>query len=167
MVDLETTDTAQTSCVLSIGIVEFDSKTGEMFNKHYYKFDADTQERTSSKDTLDWWDKQDQDIRAEAFSGTNSLEEFLRLDLVEIIGREDKVWGNGATFDISILENACQQYDTPIPWSFWNTRDVRTVVDLASGLASRGKAPKKLHDPVVDCEYQIGYLCRMIKVLRG
>jgi hypothetical protein len=79
------------------------------------------------------------------------------------------VWGNGATFDISILEDAYRQLDLEIPWKFWNVRDCRTVKDMYE--SARGGYEKKsggtLHHALDDAKFQAQYICDMWKSLVG
>lgn len=42
-----------------------------------------------------------------------------------------RVWGHGATFDISLLEDAYRRCEVPVPWSYRNVRDLRTLRALA------------------------------------
>ena len=37
-----------------------------------------------------------------------------------------KVWGNGSTFDISIMENILNMYRIKLPWSYNGVMDLRT-----------------------------------------
>jgi DNA polymerase III epsilon subunit-like protein len=41
------------------------------------------------------------------------------------------VWGHGATFDISLLEDAYRRCHLPVPWFYRNVRDLRTLRALA------------------------------------
>jgi hypothetical protein len=57
---------------------------------------------------------------------TDALQSF-----TDWIGR-DKVmpWGNGASFDISIMESAYQAVSLPYPWRYSNIMCYRTVMNL-------------------------------------
>jgi inhibitor of KinA sporulation pathway (predicted exonuclease) len=85
--------------------------------------------------------------------------------------RKPRVWSNGATFDIAILENAYRQlgYEEHIPWLYPHIRDVRTVCALAEGVVN-----KELflfqgtpHVAVDDAIHQAKYVCAMWQALRG
>ena len=169
MIDLESLGTTPNSVILSGAFVYFDRLTGEVGDTIYEKFLVDkglNEERYRCADTLEWWDKQDQDIYAEAKSGTVCLGHFLTTTLPDFYKPKTKVWGNGATFDVAMLEDAIRQAGGTIPWKFWDIRDVRTVKDLAEGLVAPTKC-KQAHNPVADCENQIKYVCKMIRSLRG
>ena len=68
------------------------------------------------------------------------------------------VWGNGSTFDITILENAYKIIgDIPHPWKFWNIRDLRTLVNAASVIGFNHKQLKHVgvyHDALADAVHQ-------------
>ena len=42
-----------------------------------------------------------------------------------------RVWGHGATFDISLLEDAYRRIGLKVPWFYRNVRDLRTLRALA------------------------------------
>jgi len=69
-----------------------------------------------------------------------------------------QIWGNGARFDIGILEDAYKAcgYET-LPWNFRNERDVRTLVSFAPKIKEHYPAMGVEHHPIDDCKYQIGY----------
>ena len=56
------------------------------------------------------------------------------------------------------------------PWPFWNIRDVRTVCQLAEGLVKRPAnftKDKVAHNALDDCIFQVGYVSKMYRALRG
>jgi exodeoxyribonuclease VIII len=80
------------------------------------------------------------------------------------------MWGNGATFDISMLEDAYRQYEIEIPWKFWNVRDCRTVLDMYESI--RGGFNKTVnrqgaHNALDDAKFQAQYITMMWSRLLG
>ena len=132
-IDLETLDLIPTSYILSIGAVAFDINTGVTLSEFYavIGFNDDTQEnRTKSKKVIEWWAKQSPQAITEIHDKINCID--LQEGLIQLSGwihgvtpGEVTVWGNGATFDISILENA---YNNSPPWSYYNIGDMRTIL---------------------------------------
>lgn len=166
MIDLETLDTRPTTKILSLGAVKFDPETGEVGDTLYAKFDPGLQvTRTESKATLSWWGKQDAVVRIEAFSGLNALDSFLQGSLRDFLFPKPIVWGNGSTFDISILEHA---YSYNTPWRFWNVRDVRTIVELAHGVIGKEQFTLKgqAHNALDDAIHQARYVSAMYIAIR-
>ena len=168
MIDLETLDTIPSSKIVAIGAVIFDPRYGKISDDKFYVLvdhKLQTGDRTSSPDTVKWWKSQSPEVRKQ-LKGTTSLADALE-DLSFWLPNDCKVWGNGATFDISILEDAYRQLNIDIPWKFWNVRDCRTVLDMYE--SARGGFNKKsggtLHNALDDAYYQAQYITMMWKKL--
>ena len=174
MVDIETLGTRPNAPVTTIGACFFDPMTGEIGAKFYRKIDmVDAMHfGTADADTIRWWLTQDKAAQAELTKGKDLLRDVLN-DLATFYntGHDASVWGNGPTFDCTILEYAyhrCLQQKAP--WPFWNVRDVRTVVQLADGLVKKPAAFTKggvAHNALDDCIFQVGYVSKMWQALRG
>ena len=169
MIDLETLGTTPDSAILAIGAVKFDPHTGEQREQFYTVIEfEDADKRKISAATVKWWMQQDEDARmalVKPASMAIDLETAL-VDFGNFLSPGDKVWGNGATFDISMLEHA---YGYEAPWKFWNVRDVRTVVDIASGLVDRNdtKFVGQAHNALDDAIHQAKYVSAMVMALRA
>lgn len=108
MIDLETMGTTPDSAIVSIGAVVFDPRYGIVTdNTFYMELDWEGQNRNINQDTVDWWSKQTDEAKA-AHYGLDELDEALTL-LAQWLPNDAKVWGNGSTFDISMLEDAYRQ----------------------------------------------------------
>lgn len=138
-IDLETLGTRYDAPIISIGVVQFDpdiAKHGETF---YREIDIDSAVRAGrvSGSTLGWWMTQEKKARDvfepkdHKVSLATALEELQRW--MRGLSADPIVWGNGATFDISILEYAYDHGAVGLKeaWAFYNIRDMRTAVDLA------------------------------------
>jgi len=88
-----------------------------------------------------------------------------------------RVWGNGATFDITIIENAMDKFKAFYshllpPWKFWQIRDVRTLQDIATA-AGCEDFKKTLpfsgikHDALADAVFQAQYVSEYWIYLKG
>lgn len=138
MIDLETLSTKTNATILTIGAVKFDPLANENvkkeFDKLYIKIDLDSCDKLGldvSESTLEWWAKQSEEAKAEAFS------EGGRVDIREAFQQLRKfcfgathVWSNGAAFDVVICETIFDKLGIAPPWNFWQVRDVRTIFDL-------------------------------------
>lgn len=174
MIDLETLGKRPNAPVVTLGACFFDPMTGEIGPKFYRKIDmADAMQFGSADpDTIRWWLMQEAAAQAELISGKDLLSDVLR-DFAVFYnkGKDASVWGNGPTFDITILEYAymkCLRINAP--WPFWNIRDVRTVVQLAEGLVTKPAAFTKnavAHNALDDCIFQVGYVSKMWQALRS
>ncbi|MCB1865189.1 MAG: 3'-5' exoribonuclease [Chromatiales bacterium] len=160
-IDIETMDTKFSAAVLSIGAVQFNRDTGQLGIEFYKEVTIDSAVRagTVSGSTVTWG------IRTEAwldlFRETSekvplvtALDELAALIRSKTIG--PRVWGNGASFDITILEHAYVNgtVSLAIPWSYQNIRDMRTTVDDAGlelhSIPSVGAA----HNALADAKFQ-------------
>jgi len=174
MVDIETMGRRPNAPIVTIGACFFDPMTGEIGKDLYVKIDLVDAMRfgAADGDTLKWWLKQDRAAQKELTSGESTLADALTaLMTLYNTGDDASVWGNGPTFDITILEYAFMRcLNKEAPWPFWNVRDVRTVVQLAQGLVKKPPAFTKdavAHNALDDCIFQIGYVSKMWQALRG
>ena len=137
-IDIETLGTSPDTVVLTIGGIKFDPMADDgLHSQFYYRLDADEQlemGRTITQTTLEWWDKQPEEIKAEAMNPEDriSVNETLKALNKWLVG-VDKIWCQGPVFDIGILENLYKQMDSHHNWSFWNIRDSRTLFSLMDG----------------------------------
>jgi len=167
MIDLETLDTKPSAAFITVGACQFDPDTGEIGKTFYKRVDwggAMDGGRTVSPETLKWWLAQSDGAREEICKDGEPLQIVLD-DLRGFLGRGAIVWGNGATFDISILEHA---YKFKAPWQFWNVRDVRTIVDLSSHLVDKRtlKFQGTAHNALDDAVHQARYVSNMWQLLK-
>ena len=155
-IDLETLGTDYDSNILSIGCVEFNMETGEQLNKFYRNTSCNDKDFSISKDTVLWWLKQDKPAREALLDDVQDIKHALT-DLHLFIDEDSLVWGNGATFDVTILEHAFKVTDMNVPWKFWNIRDMRTLVNVAETLGfikDRIKRNGTHHNALDDAAYQ-------------
>lgn len=142
MIDIETLGNDFTTTVLSVGAVAFNSDgiIGEYIANLDY-FEQLRMGRTTTKDTVEWWKKQKPEAKGVFAPDSKQLsvadflvdfEEFIDMNLTEVGELRDqlKVWGNGANFDIVIMEDLWKQHHNQgrsgIPWKFWNVWCFRT-----------------------------------------
>lgn len=173
MIDLETLDTTVTAKILSVGLCFFDIATGEIPLTGHFQIDVDTQRnRTLSDSTLRWWLGQSDDARGKMKTGARDTLEKILWYIAEYVKESPgiRVWGNGATFDVSILEHAFNEYGIPVPWDFRNVRDMRTLVEVGqmiTGTDMRSKVPFEgvKHCAVDDAVWQAKVVSEIWKVL--
>lgn len=159
-IDLETLDNKYSSAIVSIGAVQFDRDTGEIGIRHYAKIDLDSAMKsgTVSGSTLAWWMRHDK--AREVFNEKEktplacALAELSTIIRSKTIGAY--VWGNGSSFDITILEHAFINgaHGLAIPWGYQQIRDMRTIRE-AAGLDLCDVPPVgTAHNAVDDAEFQ-------------
>jgi hypothetical protein len=132
MVDLETLDKTPTSVIVSIGAVKFDA-SGISEDTFYSVVDIQScidLGLTISGDTIAWWMGQSEQARAVFKAKGDPLAKAL-IDFAKWVPKGAKVWGNGASFDNTILANAYGAISVRQPWDFWNDRCFRTVASFS------------------------------------
>lgn len=182
MLDLETMGKGPRAAIVTIGAVFFNPMTGELGAEFEANIDLNDSARFGEMDpdTVLWWLGQSDDARAALKpSGKHRKLNDALWGLYEwmLNGSEGNdgnlnVWGNGTSFDNVILRNACQQTREPHAWSYWNDRDVRTVVDMGRDLL--GFDPKKdmpfegvAHRALDDAKHQARYVSAIYQRLQA
>jgi len=165
MIDIETISTASNAVICSLAAIKFDrfGKTPilEDMNQIYIRVSIESCEvlgMHKDQGTIDWWKTQSADIRYEAME--NPVDRVdIKTALQKLSGwignsRNTKIWSHGDDFDCVILANAYKTCSQRVPWEFWNTRDTRTLYDIASVRVVE-QHPDKKHHPLHDCYNQI------------
>lgn len=169
MIDLETMGRKPGCPIVTIGAVQFDRKTGEIGATFYVKVDFEDALNHFEVDpnTVAWWLQQSDGARADLLGGdvpiVTALEQLS--EWFTTCCPDYCVWGNGATFDISILEHAMDVLQVPIPWDFWAVRDCRTVEDISTVRRKSIKRKGTHHNALDDAIYQAEYISAMIAQL--
>lgn len=134
MFDLETLAVTPDATILSVAAVNVDPAGARIGKGFYTTVSHADQGRRICPATVTWWKNQHDLLRAETFKGECTLEETLKM-LGMFIRPNQRVWGNGSSFDIAILEHAFVGAKLKTPWKFWNVRDLRTRIQDAKELA--------------------------------
>ncbi|MED8828733.1 3'-5' exoribonuclease [Escherichia coli] len=140
MIDLETMGKKSNAPIVVIGAVFFDPQTGEIGPTFYIVI--------SLVDAL---------IQFREFINEYSDEEFVQ------------VWGNGATFDNTILRTSYERLNIPCPWRYYNDRDVRTIVELGKTIGFDARTVILFegvrHHALDDARHQAKYVTATIQKL--
>ncbi|HBI7890195.1 exodeoxyribonuclease VIII [Escherichia marmotae] len=138
MIDLETMGKNPDAPIISIGAIFFDPQTGDMGPEFSKTIDLETTGGVIDRDTIKWWLKQSREAQSALLTDEIPLDDAL-LQLREFIDENSgeffvQVWGNGANFDNVILRRSYERQGIPCPWSYYNDRDVRTIVELGKAI---------------------------------
>jgi exodeoxyribonuclease VIII len=164
MIDLEGLGTGPDTTILTIAAQAFDPFGQITFEQQYYaRVTLESQpDRSIQQGTIDWWATQPAAARDEAFHEENRIPLDQALDeLGKLIWHAKRVWAQGPTYDMNILEHAYKSYGKPIPWQFYAVRDSRTVFSLWPDLPK----PPTSHHALEDCRRQIGLLQQTLEHL--
>lgn len=165
MIDIEGLGTGPDTTILTIAAQAFDPLGMGYYDQHYYcRVNLESQEgRSIQQSTIDWWATQPAASREEAFGETDRIPLKQALDeLGKIAWHSRRIWANGPTYDMNILEHAYKSLGMNIPWQFYNVRDARTVYSLWPGLPK----PPISHHALEDCRRQIDLLQATLEHLR-
>lgn len=154
MIDIEGLATGPETTILTIAAQEFDPLQRDRFGRDYYvRVDLESQDgRTIEQGTIDWWAQQPALVREEAFNEHDrvSLAEALQ-GLHRMVWHARRVWAQGPTYDMNILEHAYRSLQMPLPWRYYQVRDSRTLFSLCPALE---RYPAS-HHALEDCQRQI------------
>lgn len=171
MIDIETLGNDHSTTVVSLGAVCFNN-TG-IISEKLFVLDYIEQirlGRTVTGSTLQWWMGQEDGARAvfkddpkrPKLGMAQFLQEFDKFldDSLKKVGEkrdELKPWGNGANFDITIVEDLYrrhhEKHEFAIPWKFWNVWCFRTFNHLTKA-RDKFKREGIHHDALDDARYQ-------------
>jgi len=170
MIDIETLGQSPRAVVLSIGAVFFDTASGVIGEKAKWTLNLPEQiatlQREINADTLLWWQEQSPEARIalkqssmcriESAQTMSSFAEWLKRHAPG----GTYVWGNGATFDITILETLFEEVKVACPWSFRSVMDLRTfkrfVADGAK-IEKLGVAHDALDDAISQAHFVMSH----------
>ena len=164
MIDIEGLATGPDATILTIAAQAFDPLTRGYYKQHYYaRITLESQEnRNIDQGTIEWWATQPAIVRDEAFNEQDRIPLDQALDeLAKLIWHSNRVWAQGPTYDMTILEHAYKSYGKLQPWKFYRVRDSRTVLSLWS----ERPVPPTSHHALEDTRKQIDILQQTLKHL--
>jgi hypothetical protein len=123
--------------------------------------------RRSDPDTIDWWEKQSEEAKKEAYSfpdkdrqDTESMLHQL-LTFIKKGGKDVLIWGNGSDFDNALLSDLFRSFGMKQPWAFWNNRCFRTFKSEFKHLASEPNFEGIKHHALYDAKHQVKWLAKI------
>lgn len=164
MIDIETLSTNPNALILTIAAIKFDRSYSikpmeemECFYKRISKASGKKLNMHIDENTRKWWKEQDKEVQYEALYNKNDridLADALK-ELSQFIKGSNCVWSHGDDFDCVILSEAFKTCKIEIPWKFWQTRDTRTLFDIAKLNYNKEIPISKNHHALYDCYRQI------------
>lgn len=164
MLDLETFGTRHDAHIVQIGACYFDRMTGEVGETFSMNVGESVLDKRFSIDysTLKWWMEQSEEARQSLFSNPHSIMYVLN-ELNRFLGSPDGrpndeilIWSH-ATFDMPILMHAYSVCETKCPVPYRNTRDLRTLMDLADLAKYKRERFGIHHNALDDAKFQASY----------
>ena len=167
MIDIETLGTTPGCAILSIAAVPFNCKAPvEYFYTKILSASCVEVGLQVDDKTVDWWTKQPIEAYNEAFSGTIHVAIALsELNAYLMQLGEVRVWGNGASFDVPILEAAMARCGSKPKWKYYNSMCYRTLKNLFKQIPPPPNAMK--HSALEDAKTQAAHLESIFKFMKG
>lgn len=161
MVDIETTGTNPAyGGMIQLAAIKFNYDTGEIgaaFNRCLSLPPG----RFWEDDTRQWWGKQKpsilQSILARAEDPKTVMEDFLRYAAE---GQPLRFWSKPLSFDWPFIASYCAQFGFPMPFRFWEARDMRSFIAGLRGCPNNVDMDHvtlagDAHNALYDCALQL------------
>lgn len=169
MIDLETAGLPPDGALLSIGAVFFDLETctlGPTFKRTVNLATAVRDGGTMNPGTFMWWLGQSQAARdAVRFSGEDirtTLTDFAAFIEEHSRVQDVRPWGNGSSFDLTILNSAYIRAGIKTPWSPFRERCFRTVRNMYPSIEyNTDDKGEGAHNALEDAIFQAKHLFRI------
>lgn len=182
--DVESLSTHQEAVLLSVGIIYIDDPKNwddlvknSLFIKLDAQYQIETLKRKIDKSTIDWWMKQDKEVRNKSFKPYSDdllpKEAFnkMRQFIYDHTGTQKALCYTRGSMDERIIEDLALQTENVVPFTYNQYRDVRTAIDILYPKSNNGyvevdedlcynyKRDKVFkHDPVSDCQLDAAML---------
>lgn len=168
MIDIETMGNTPGAAILSTGAVFI--KDGKLAEEFYQHIDLQSCLENGLKmdgGTVQWWMKQSDEARESITRETGDniiavLANFYGWVTQNVQGAEVQVWGNAATFDVVLMEEAFRRVGYDIPWKFWGHRCYRTLKNLFPGVPKPDFIGIK-HHALDDAKFQALHLINILE----
>lgn len=168
MLDLETMGTAPMAPIIAIGAVLFDAKAGTLGESFYTAVNLESAVQAGAvldPATVLWWLRQSDEARAavtrdDALHLSAALLMFCQWIDKHSDASTVRMWGNGASFDNTILAQAYRMAQLAAPWRYYNDRCYRTLKALHPDVPVErtGTHHHALHDAQTQARHAIALL---------
>lgn len=168
MIDLETLATSPQTAVVSLGAQFFDIETKTLGSTFEMVLELQPQidsGREISASTLKWWMGQEEAAKRvfheKAQPPTVVLGTFV--NWYKSVNPKAFVWGNGSTFDISIMENIFRMYKIEVPWGYNKAMDLRTFKRFNAPAGAKIPVAGVKHNCLADATAQARFVLENLK----
>lgn len=170
MLDLETMAISPNAAVIQIGARAFNSMSGEVYGEGF-EINVDLMSSIMlggevHEGTARWWrDRGGLPTPTGKFEMRSALKKLT--EFFAKFPNIKRVWAQGPSFDVAILEGYFVRMGAPAPWTYHNARDTRTVYDLARQRGWEKSERATAHTALADCDQQILTLMSALAVVRS
>lgn len=159
MLDIETLGLRPTAPIVALGACRFDGSgiTSEFYTTVALESAVEAG-AVIEPDTLIWWLGQSESARAELSKEGTSIQSALTA-FNQWLQPEEKVWGNGAGFDNTLVREAANRANIQI-WHGFNDRCYRTVKNMFPAV-SYPESSGIRHHALDDAKFQAMHLVKI------
>lgn len=169
MIDTETMGLPPNGALLSIGAVFFDLETctlGPTFCKTINLATAVRDGGVITPSTVMWWLAQGEEARRavmfDNYDIRQVLDEFAEFIETHSTTKDVRPWGNGASFDLTIVGGAYQRAGKAVPWSPFKERCFRTVRNMYPSIEyNTDDKGAGAHNALIDAVFQAEHLFKI------
>lgn len=165
MIDIETLGRRNDAAIREVGLVAFRYDGSiiatRQLSLHPYAWSKNC--RTFTGETIQWLVEEGfiaKDLNCPSYECLlDSIDKFFSNHIDE----GSFVWSKGH-MDLEVLKDLYETFDRPLPWEFWQPRDLRTILDFVP--SAKKLAPNaQPHRAVGDAVYQVNQLCIVLPQL--
>lgn len=164
MIDLETTGTrVDQNAVLQIAAVRFDLFTGDIDHEDMFCESLLMPPwRCWDEDTREWWARQPETY-VNIMETAQPFQEVMQR-FIQWYGRSKAIaWSKPKRFDLKFLESMFKDIGAPVPWNYWDAKDLRTWIGAryfpqAARIRQQDIQNDGAHDALMDVIHQIAWL---------
>lgn len=161
MVDIETLATSTDAVISTIGCATFDLNAMGSKSVYYTRVSIESCLAIGLRmdaATVMWWMDQPDAARREItsreglatiYTALQGLSDFV---ISESRGREIRMYAKDPDFDCTILRTAYERTHLPCPWSYWQTRSVRTTLEDHNYTEKLRAQHHALHDAMLQIQ---------------
>lgn len=176
-IDLETLGTRAGSVITQIGLCAFNRSINDPRGSSSINIRVNPQScldlgMKADWSTIKWWIMQNEPARIGMASQIGSDIHLALSKVGDWVGencgfseKKHRVWGNGAGFDVTLLEVAFNMAGMPVPWDFRNVRDLRTLADLKPAYPVTRVMPRVAHDAEADATAQAEWIVALTRAV--
>lgn len=172
MLDLETLSTSPRAAIVQIGACFFDRHTGEIGSTFKTTCAPDIEKYAVDYSTIAWWMRQSDDARLSSFGDGapnigQAISSFYQFVILQRAIVDFRIWAMPAAFDVVIIENALRTELFGVPWKYNESRDVRTIMEVAEISKDERVLPDVAHDALSDAIAQAKTVAKAFQKIRG
>lgn len=160
-IDLETFSTRSNACIISIGaVIHSSTEILKEFKVNISPKSCKDIGLHIDPETINWWQTQSKEARRGWMTDPVDIKSALSMFNDWYGEKSLHTWGNGATFDISIMENAFIAAGIACPWKYYDSACIRTISTILNTKIPRLEGT--CHDSLDDARNQAKYLMEFI-----